>query len=416
MLSRITEICAPVGCMESLRAAIDAGADSVYLGIGQMNMRSASAYNFTLQDLPYCIRLCREHRLKLYVTVNSVIYDEEIPLMMQLIQALAESGVDAVIATDVAVMNECRKYGLSVHASTQLNISNIEAVKFYAQYCDVMVLARELNLRQIANICRFIEQENICGPSGHPVRIEVFAHGAMCMSISGKCYLSQDLFNRSANRGDCIQVCRRPYSIVIDKDGEVELAVEEQYIFSPKDLKTIDFLDAVLEAGVSILKIEGRARSPEYVYTVTKAYKEAVEAIQTGNFTSEKIRQWNEQLSKVFHRGFWEGYYLGRKVPQTAETGGSQAEKVKHYAGKITNYFSRLQVVEVSLEASDLQVGDDVLIIGPTTGVVQFQISEIRVDFQQTSKASKGSVCSIPVSQLVRRNDKLYKLVPNVKE
>lgn len=413
----VVEVCSPVGSWESLHAAIDAGADSVYLGVGSLNMRSTSAYNFDINELPKLVRICRENNVNIYVTVNTIIYDNEIENLIVLLNLLKNIGIDAVIASDMAVLLECRRLDISVHASTQLNISNVNALKFYAQFCDAVILARELSLRQVAHICRAIEQENIFGPSKSPVRIKIFAHGAMCMSISGKCYLSEDIFNRSANRGDCAQVCRRPYMILqeLENDSKTELLIDGQYILSPKDLKTIDFLDAIVEAGVSILKIEGRARSPEYVYTVTKVYKEALNAIKDKQFNNENLERWNKQLQSVFNRGFWEGYYLGRTVPVTAKTWGSEAEIVKVYVGRVLNYFSRIKVIEIVVEAGDIQVGDDILIIGETTGVVNFKISEIRVDLEQTLKAEKGTHCSIPVTTLVRRNDKVYKLVKNPK-
>ncbi len=409
-MKKTVEILAPAGTWDTLHAAIQGGADSVYFGIGHLNMRSRSSLNFQLHDLEKIVRVCSEAGVKSYVTVNTIVYNEEIEQMHHLISQLAGSGIDAVIASDLAVIAACRQNNIPVHASTQLNISNIEAVKFYSQFCDVMVLARELNMKQVAEITQAIREQHICGPSGKPVRIEIFAHGALCMAISGKCYLSLDNFNMSANRGECIQLCRRGYRVE-DLDRQVELNIDNEYIMSPKDLKTIDFLDVILKAGVSVLKIEGRARSAEYVKTVTRVYKSAVRSIEEGTYSEEKIRDWNEQLKRVFNRGFWEGYYLGRKMGEWAEFGGSHATKTKEYVGKVTNYFSKLNVMEVTLETGQIQVGDEILIIGNTTGVVEIAIPEIRVDLQTVDAALKGEVCSIPVQELIRRNDKVYRLV-----
>lgn len=405
------EVMAPVGSWENLRAAIQGGADSVYCGIGHLNMRSRSTMNFQLSDIEKLVRICKEENVKLYITVNTVIYDEELEEMRQLIRILSRSGVDAVIASDMSVVLTCSDYGIPVHASTQLNISNIEAVKYFSKYCDVMVLARELNLKQVSAITRTIHEQNICGPSGHPVKIELFAHGALCMAISGKCYLSLDNFNLSANRGACIQVCRRGYRVE-DIDRQVELEIDNEYIMSPKDLKTIDFLDKIIMAGVSVLKIEGRARSAEYVKTVTKVYKEAVQSIYDGSYTPAKVQQWNQRLSTVFNRGFWDGYYLGRKMGEWTEAGGSRALKTREYVGKITNYFSRLNVAEILLESGTLSVGDEIIITGPTTGLIENTVKEIRVELQPVETALKGERCSIFTGELVRRNDRVYKLVP----
>ncbi len=400
---------APAGTWDTLHAAIQGGADSVYFGIGHLNMRSRSSLNFGISDIEKIVRTCREVNVKTYVTVNTVIYNEEINEMQQLIDKLAASGIDAVIASDFSVIAACRQSGIHVHASTQLNISNIESVRFFSQFCDVMVLARELNLKQVAEITRIIEEEKICGPSGKPVRIEIFAHGALCMAVSGKCYLSLDNFNLSANRGSCIQLCRRGYRVE-DIDKQVELEVDNEYIMSPKDLKTLDFLDVIIQAGVSVLKIEGRARSAEYVKTVTSVYKEAVESVNNGTFSEEKKSAWNETLKSVFNRGFWDGYYLGRKMGEWAEYGGSQATKTREYIGKITNYFSKLGVMEITMESGQMAVGDEILINGNATGVFEMIIPQIRVDLQSVETAFRGDVCSVPVNELVRRNDKVYKM------
>jgi U32 family peptidase len=409
-LKTSVEILAPAGTWETLHAAIQGGADSVYFGVGHLNMRSRSSLNFTTADIEKIVRICSEGNVKTYVTVNTVIYDDEIAEMQALIEKLAVSGIDAVIASDFSVIEACHRHGIPVHASTQLNISNLAAVKFFSQFCDVMVLARELNLKQVGEIIGSISKQHICGPSGHPVRIEIFAHGALCMAISGKCYLSLDQFNLSANRGACIQICRRGYRVE-DIDKQVELEIDNEYIMSPKDLKTLDFLDVIIQAGVSVLKIEGRARSAEYVKTVTKVYKDAVHSIHEGTFTKENKQHWNEQLKSVFHRGFWDGYYLGRKMGEWAEFGGSQSTKTREYVGKITNYFSKLNVMEISLESGQLSIGDEILIIGNTTGVVEMNIPEIRVNLQPVQTAMKGDVTSVPLNELVRRNDKVYKLV-----
>jgi len=405
-----TEIMSPVGSWETLHAAIQGGANSVYLGIGHLNMRSRSTANFTENDIDKIVRICTEAGVKVYVTLNTVIYNEEIQAMRNLVMKLSKTGVDAVIASDMSVIAACDEFGIPVHASTQLNISNIEAVRFFSKFCDVIVIARELNMKQVAEITAFIKKENICGPSGNPVRIEMFVHGALCMAVSGKCYLSLDNFNMSANRGACIQVCRRGYKVE-DIDKQVELSIENEYIMSPKDLKTLDFLDVILQAGVSVLKIEGRARSAEYVKTVTRVYREAVESIEKNEFSEEKKQMWNEDLKSVFHRGFWDGYYLGQKMGEWATVGGSQASKVKEYVGKVSNYFNKLNVMEVTMESGNLHIGDEILIVGNTTGVIEMGIDEIRVDLKKVEETVKGNVCSIPVKDLVRRNDKVYKLV-----
>lgn len=404
------EIMAPVGSRASLQAAIQGGAGSVYFGIGKLNMRSRSSSNFTLDDLEEISRICLENNIRSYITLNTVIYNEELKELRKVVDAAKKNGITAIIASDISVIQYARSEGMEVHISTQSNVTNIEAVKFFSNFADVMVTARELNLRQVKEITRQIKEQNITGPTGRPVEIEVFAHGALCMAVSGKCYLSLDNFNYSANRGACLQPCRRPYKVT-DKDGEVELTVDNEYIMSPKDLKTIDFLDKILDAGVKVLKIEGRGRSPEYVKTVTATYKEAVEAYYDGEYNRENIKKWNEQLKTVYNRGFWDGYYLGRKMGEWTERYGSQAAKQKIYVGKINNFFTRLHVAEIKMETHSLNLGDEIKIIGPTTGVVEDYVKEIRVENRKVDRAVKGEVCSIPVSSLVRRADKLFKIV-----
>lgn len=406
------EIMSPVGSMESLMAAIQGGAGSVYFGIGKLNMRSRSSKNFTLDDLQEITSICGEHGVRSYITLNTVIYDEEIDEMKKVVNAAHECGVSAIIASDQSVIAYARERGVEVHMSTQTNITNLEAVKFYSSFADVMVTARELSLDKVKAITAAIEQENITGPGGEKVKIEIFVHGALCMAVSGKCYLSLDNMNYSANRGECMQLCRRAYTVK-DKETDLELEVDNEYIMSPKDLKTIDFLDKILDAGVRVLKIEGRGRSPEYVKTVTRCYREAVEACLEGTFTKQKVARWNKDLDAVYNRGFWDGYYLGRKLGEWSEQYGSQSTKKKIYVGKVTNFFNRINVAEVAIEATPLEKGDEIYIIGPTTGVYEGRLSEIRLDDKKTDIARQGDVCSIPVTSLVRRSDKLYKVIDN---
>ncbi len=411
MLSkRNIEIMSPVGSYESLMAAIQGGADSVYFGIGHLNMRSASSKNFTIEDLKKISEICQENKIRSYITLNTVVYDEEIEEMQKIVEAAKTNNISAIIASDMAVINYAKSVGMEIHMSTQTNISNIEAVKYYTQFADVMITARELSLDKVKAITQAIEKEQIKGPSGKLVQIEVFAHGALCMAISGKCYLSLDNQNYSANSGECLQICRRPYKVT-DMDGGIELAIDNEYIMSPKDLKTIDFLDKVLDAGVSVLKIEGRGRSPEYVKTVTECYKEAVETYLKGEYSKENIEKWNKKLKTVYNRGFWDGYYLGRKLGEWSDRYGSQATKKKIYVGKITNYFTKLEVAEVKMETGILNVGDEVKIIGPTTGVIDEKVKEIRVDLKNVNQTEKGEVCSIPVETFLRRSDKVYRIV-----
>lgn len=401
---------APVGSRESLSAALKAGAGSVYFGIGKLNMRSHSANHFTIDDLKEIAQICHEHDVKSYLTVNTVIYGEDIDTMHEIVDAAVEARISAIIACDIAVMLYCRQRGMEVHLSTQLNISNIEALKFYAQFADVVVLARELNLDQVAEIHRQIEEQHVCGPSGELVRIEMFCHGALCMAISGKCYMSLDNAGRSANRGECMQICRRSY-IVTDRETGDELEIDNKYIMSPKDLKTIRFIDKMMKSGVSVFKIEGRARSAEYVYTVVNCYKEAIAAVVEGTFTDEKKDKWDEQLSTVFNRGFWNGYYLGQRLGEWNRNYGSNATEKKEYIAKGVRYFSNIGVAEFKMEAGTLKKGDRLLITGPTTGVIYLNADEIRFDLKPVDEAVKGQSISIPVPEKVRPSDKLYKLV-----
>lgn len=403
------EIMAPVGSRESLAAAIQAGADSVYFGIGQLNMRSHSANPFTIDDLRDIAETCNEKGIKTYLTVNTIIYGEDIETMHEIVDAAKEAGISAIIASDVAVMTYCQKVGQEVHLSTQLNISNIEALKFYAQFADVVVLARELNMDQVAEIYRQIVEQNICGPSGEQIRIEMFCHGALCMAISGKCYMSLHEANRSANRGGCVQICRRSYTATDNETGH-QLTIDNKYIMSPKDLKTIRFIDRMMKSGVRVMKIEGRARGPEYVYTVVKAYKEAIQSVIDGTFTEEKKDEWDERLATVFNRGFWDGYYQGQTMGEWNKNYGSNATEKKVYVGKGMKYFSKLGVAEFAIEASEISVGDKLLITGPTTGVMYLDAEEIRYDLKPVETAKQGWRVSIPVPEKVRPSDKLFKL------
>jgi len=405
------EIMSPVGSYESLMAAIQGGADSVYFGVGNLNMRSRSAVNFSLEDLGKISAICKKHPVRTYLTVNTIIYDNELSAMRELVCAAKKNKITAIIASDLAVIQYAKSIGMNVHISTQCNITNIEAVRFFAQYADVMVTARELNLKQVKTIIQEIEKQTIKGVSGNLVKIEIFVHGALCMAVSGKCYLSLDNFNHSANRGACLQPCRRAY-YVKDTDEEIDLIVDNKYIMSPKDLCTIGFLDKILQAGVKVLKIEGRGRSPEYVKTVTHCYKEAVNAYFAGTYSEEKVNKWTEELQNVYNRGFWDGYYLGRKLGEWTERYGSQAKKTKIYVGKITNFFAKMNVAEVKIEANDLQMGNEYVVIGPTTGVYEDTVTEIRVNLQTVNMVPKGETCSIPTQSTVRRNDKLYKIIP----
>ena len=404
------EIMAPVGSRESLMAAIQAGANSIYFGIGQLNMRSHSANHFTIDDLHEIASICSEHGIKSYLTVNTIIYGGDIETMHRIVDAAKEAKVSAVIAADVAVIMYCRSIGVEVHLSTQLNITNIDSLKFYAQYADVVVLARELNMEQVSEIYQRIIEDDVRGPNGELIRIEMFCHGALCMAVSGKCYLSIDNEAHSANRGDCRQLCRRSY-IVTDKETGTELEVDNQYIMNPKDLKTLRFIDKMMDAGVRVFKIEGRARGPEYVYKVVTCYKEAIQSVLDGTFTEEKKDKWDEELSKVFNRGFWDGYYQGQKLGEWNKNYGSAATEKKVLVGKVVKYFSKIGVAEIAVTASEIEKGERILITGPTTGVMYLDANEIRYDLNPVEKVEKGWNVSIPVTDKVRPNDKVFKLV-----
>lgn len=406
------EIMAPVGSRESLSAALQAGAGSVYFGIEKLNMRAHSASTFTTDDLREIAATCAGHGVKTYLTLNTVIYDDDLALMREIVDAAREAGITAVIASDVAVMAYCREVGQEVHLSTQLNISNIEALRFYARFADVVVLARELNMEQVAGIHRMAVEQGICGPSGQPVRIEMFCHGALCMAVSGKCYLSLDNAGRSANRGECMQLCRRSYTVTDNETG-TQLEIDNKYIMSPKDLKTIRFIDRMMKAGVRVFKIEGRARGPEYVYTVVKCYKEAIQAVIDGTFTEERKDAWDERLATVFNRGFWDGYYLGQRMGEWNSSYGSSATERKVYVGRGVKYFSKLGVAEFAVEAAEFAVGDKLLITGPTTGVMYVTPDEIHDDASSVTTARKGTRVSIKVPQKARPSDKLYKIIHN---
>lgn len=404
---------APAGNFECLHAAIQGGADSVYFGVGQLNMRSHSANNFAPEDLPEVVRICREAGVKSYLTLNIVLYQEDLPAMREALDCAKSAGVDAIIASDMAAISYCRNIGLEVHISTQLSISNVEALRFYAQFADVVVLARELNLDQVRDIHETIVREGICGPSGQPVRIEMFAHGALCMAISGKCYLSLHTYGASANRGACYQVCRRGYEVTDLETGN-RLNIDNKYIMSPKDLCTIDFMDRIIGSGVKVFKIEGRARSAEYVKRCASCYRRAADAVCEGSYTPELAASLKGELAEVFNRGFWDGYYQGAYLGQWSEVYGSQATLKKVYCGKVSNWFDRIGVVEISVESSPLSVGDRAMAIGATTGVVEFAVEDMRVNLKPAQTAGKGVRCSVAVDPSIcpdrrlRRGDKIY--------
>jgi putative protease len=404
------EIMSPVGSYESLAAAIQAGADSVYFGIEGLNMRARSANNFTIEDLHTIAKICREHQVKNYLTVNTILFDTDLSLMRTIVDAAKEAQLSAIIASDMAVMLYAQSVGVEIHLSTQLNITNIEALKFYAQFADVAVLARELNLDQVKAIHEQIVEQQVKGPSGELIRIEMFCHGALCMAVSGKCYLSLHEMNASANRGECNQVCRRGYTVK-DKESDIELDIENQYIMSPKDLKIIHFINKMMDAGVQVFKIEGRARGPEYVKVVTECYREAIQSCLDGSFSEEKNVDWDQRLQQVFNRGFWNGYYLGQRLGEWSSAYGNQAAEKKVYVGKVINYFSRLGVAEFLMETQSLYVGDKVLITGPTTGALFAEAEEIRVDLQSVEQTVKGELFSMKVPEKVRPSDKLYKMI-----
>jgi putative protease len=402
------ELMLPAGSWESLAAALQTGCGAVYFGTGNLNMRSQSAANFSLDDLAQIVAACREKGVKTYLTLNTVIYDNDIPALHEAADAAMHCGVDAVIASDMAAILYARKIGMEVHASTQLNIGNKEAVRFFAQFCDVIVLARELNLEQVSEICTFIEENNITGPSGRLVAIEMFCHGALCMAVSGKCYLSLHEYNRSANRGECVQICRRNYSALDSETGR-QLAIDSPYIMSPKDLCTVGFIDKMIEAGVQVFKVEGRARSPEYVKIVGECYSEAIEAYCNSTYSASMIAGWTAKLQTVFNRGFWDGYYLGKTVAELNDVHGSKATRRKEYIALCSNYFTKLGVGEFQIQSGTLSVGDQILITGQTTGVVEMTVPEIRVDLKRVEQTKKGEEFSIPVPTSIRRGDKIYR-------
>jgi putative protease len=402
------EVMAPAGSYESLMAAIQGGADSVYFGIEGLNMRARSSHNFTIDDLHRIASVCREQGVKSYLTVNSVIYDEDMQLMRQIIDAAKAAEISAVIAADVAAMSYANRIGQEVHLSTQLNISNLEALKFYARFATVVVLARELNLTQVQTLCRAIREQQIKGADGELIRIEMFCHGALCMAVSGKCYLSLHEMNLSANRGGCMQICRRSF-IVKDKETDIEMEVDNEYIMSPKDLKTIHFMNRMIDAGVRVFKIEGRARGPEYVRTVTACYKEAIRACCEGVFDDDKVKAWDERLRTVFNRGFWDGYYLGQRLGEWSGRYGSQATKQKEYVARGIGYFNKLGVAEFEMESGELKAGDEVVITGPTTGALFMTVDDIRVDLQPVSRTKKGERFSIKTPEKIRTSDRMYK-------
>ena len=401
------EIMAPVGSWESLAAAFSAGADAVYFGIEGLNMRSRSSANFTMDDMDEIVKQCNEHGVKSYLTVNTVVYDNDVELLHNIIDRAKQAGISAIISADMAAILYARQIDQEVHISTQVNVANADAVRFYSQFADVMVLARELNMDQVKGITDKIREENITGPYGEPIRIEMFCHGALCMAVSGKCYMSLHQMNSSANRGACNQICRRAYTVT-DKDTGQELEVDNQYIMSPKDLKTIHFLNKMVDAGVRVFKLEGRARGPEYVKEVVECYNEALKAICDGTYDEEKIAAWDARLSRVFNRGFWDGYYLGQRLGEWSSKYGSSSSRVKVYAAKAVRYFSKIGVAEFKLESGELNVGDEVVITGPTTGALIFKVEEIRVDLNPVEKAAKGERFSIAVPERVRPNDRLY--------
>lgn len=407
MKTKKLEIMAPAGNFECLAAAIQGGANSVYFGVGKLNMRSHSANNFSPDDLKEVCRICRDNGVKSYLTLNIVLYDEDLPPMREALLAAKEAGVSAIIASDMAAIEYARSLGIEVHISTQLSISNSESLRFYSKYADVVVLARELNLAQVKEIKKTIDSEKITGPSGRPLEIEMFCHGALCMAISGKCYLSLHEYGASANRGACYQLCRRGYEVT-DLETGAKLNIDNKYIMSPKDLCTIEFMDKMIDAGVEVFKIEGRARSSEYVKTVVRAYRDAADAVIEGNYTLEFAASLKTRLESVFNRGFWDGYYQGARLGQWSEVYGNKATKTKTYVGKVTNYFSNIAVAEVLIETGSIKVGDSLLITGPSTGVIEYTVPEIRVDLKSVECAQKGELCSIPISEKLRRSDKLY--------
>ena len=410
MKTQKVEIMAPAGSFESLQAAIDNGAGSIYFGIEQMNMRARASINFTIEDLPEIHNRCNEKGVNTYLTLNTIVYNHDLSLVKKICNAAKKAAISAVIASDQAVIGYARSIGLEIHISTQLNVTNIETVKFYSLFADMMVLSRELSLRQVREICREIEREQIKGPSGELVQIEVFGHGALCMAVSGKCYLSLHTQNASANRGACKQNCRRKYKVIDLEDGH-ELEIDNEYIMSPKDLCTINFLDQLVDTGISVIKLEGRGRAPEYVAMVTRCYKEAVDAIKNGTYTSDKVEAWMDELDKVYNRGFWGGYYLGQELGEWTDTSGSSASQKKVYLGKGVNYFPKINIAHFKIESLELSVGDRVLVTGPSTGAVETTVASLKVEDHLVESAVKGDECTFPMDHKIRSSDKLYKIV-----
>jgi len=406
------ELMAPAGNFESLQAAITNGADSVYFGVDQLNMRARASINFTIEDLSEITKRCEEKKIRTYLTLNTIIYDHDLSIIKTLLDAAKVAGITAVIAMDQAVISYARQIDMEVHISTQINITNIETVKFYALFADTMVMSRELSLRQVKKITEQVEKEQIKGPSGKLVEIEIFGHGALCMAVSGKCYLSLHSHNSSANRGACKQNCRKKYT-VIDQETGFEIELDNEYMMSPEDLCTLDFLDQVIDTGIKVLKIEGRGRAPEYVAKVIKTYREAIDAYYDGSFSKEKVKNWMTELEKVYNRGFWSGYYLGQKLGEWSDIDGSKATQKKVYIGKGMHYFPKSKIAEFKIEAFDLTIGDTILITGPTTGVEEFELTEMLVNDKKLEKARKGDSCTIPVDFRIRMSDKLYKIVKN---
>jgi U32 family peptidase len=404
------ELMAPAGSFEAMQAAIDNGADSVYFGVEQLNMRAKSSINFTLDDLEEIASRCSAENVRTYLTLNTIIYDHDLSIIKTLINRVKESGVTAIIASDQAVINYAKTSGVEVHISTQLNVTNIETVKFYALFADVMVLSRELSLRQVKKICDAIIKEDVRGPSGNLIEVEIFGHGALCMAVSGKCYLSLHTENSSANRGACIQNCRRTYKVIDVEDGH-ELEIDNEFIMSPKDLCTVDFLDQVIDTGVKVLKIEGRGRAADYVATVIRTYREAIDAYYEGGYTKEAVAEWMNTLNKVYNRGFWSGYYLGQKLGEWSKSPGSQATKKKVYLGKGIHYFPKSKVAHFKIESQTVKIGDQILITGPTTGVIETELVSLRVDEKEVTEAKRGEEITFPLDKTIRSSDKIYKLV-----
>tara|TARA_R110000787_G_scaffold15134_8_gene46874 strand:- start:19648 stop:20907 length:1260 start_codon:yes stop_codon:yes gene_type:complete len=414
-LSGRIELMAPAGSFESLQAAIMNGADSVYFGVDQLNMRARASINFTIEDLPEIVKRCEERNIRTYLTLNTIIYDHDLTIIKTLLDAAKDAGITAVIVMDQAVISYARQIGMELHISTQINITNIETVKFYAMFADTMVMSRELSLRQVKKITEQIEKGKITGPAGNLVEVEIFGHGALCMAVSGKCYMSLHSHNSSANRGACKQNCRKKYT-VIDQDTGNEMELDNEYIMSPKDLCTLDFLDQVIDTGIKVLKIEGRGRAPEYVAKVIKTYREAIDAYYEGTFSKEKVKGWMTELEKVYNRGFWSGYYLGQKLGEWSDVDGSKATQKKVYLGKGIHFFPKVNIGEFKIEAFDLSIGDEILITGPTTGVEEFELTEMMVNDERLDKATKGDSVTIPLKFRIRPSDKLYKIVQTPKE